>query len=770
VADPLEELRSTAREALPPYEGELAVPGLERPVEVLRDRWGIPYLSAASPEDLWFAQGFVQASERLFQIELALRAANGRLAGWFGEVSIPADRFARTVGFHRIGAREIGRWSEASLTMMRRFVDGARAWMAALPAPPLEHRLLAIEPDLPEGLEPWAAVFAYIAWGLSGNWDRELLRLRLSERPGADAGALLPPARSGSAELTAATTAGLDLRGLTGQLLDRLPRPSAQGSNNWVVAGSRTASGMPLLANDPHLLVQQPAAWFETHLRAPGYEARGVAFPFAPGILIGTTGHHAWGLTTVSGDVQDLYVERLDEGGTAAEVEGGWEPLAVHAETIEVRRADAVVFEVRESRHGPILDTATVGVAGSEFEPVEGTFALRWTAVDGLVEPATFVEMARAESFEEFRVAARGIHCPGQNVVYADNEGTIGYQCTGRHPIRRAGDGSAPVPGWTSEHEWDGWVPFDELPWSADPEGGVIATANHRVHDDAYPHLLGLDFHPPFRAERIAEVLRETPGISVERAAELQVDTVSIPARRLLPALLRADAPSGAGRWALALLGDWDGDLAAGSVAAAVYETWLGEIAARVLGRDDDPDTFAHYFAWREPFVCAALPAMLERDDPPPAGGTWAELLGNALESALAGLEAQLGPERKGWRWGALHHARFAHPMARLPGVGAMFVAADHELGGDEQTVLQAGVDARLGFDAVVVPSWRFVTDLGDPDASVAVLTTGQSGNPASPHWNDQAELWASGGVRPAPFTRAAVEAAADRSLRLSPG
>jgi penicillin G amidase len=768
VTDPLEELRSAAREALPPYEGELAVPGLERPVEVLRDRWGIPYLSADSLEDLWFAQGFVQASERLFQIELALRAANGRLAGWFGEVSIPADRFARTVGFHRIGALEIGRWSEASVTMLRRFVDGARAWVAAMPAPPLEHRLLAVEPDLPEGLEPWAAVFAYIAWGLSGNWDRELLRLRLSERPGADADALLPPARPGSAELTAATTAGLDA--LAGDLLDRLPRPSAQGSNNWVVAGSRTASGAPLLANDPHLLVQQPAAWFETHLRAPSYEARGVAFPFAPGILIGTTGHHAWGLTNVSGDVQDLYVERLDDDGTAAEFDGGWEPLLVHAESIEVRGADPFTFDVRETRHGPILDTAAVGVAGTEFEPVDGTFALRWTAVDGVVEPWTFVEMARAGSFEEFRSAVHGFGCPGQNIGYADADGTIGYQCTGRYPVRRGGDGSAPVPGWTSEHEWDGWVPFDELPWSVDPEGGVIATANHRVSDEAYPHLLGLDFHPPFRANRIADVLRETEALSIEHSVALQVDTVSLPARRLLPRLREAETTSDAGRWALDLLRDWDGDLAAGSAAAAVYETWLGEIAARVLRRDEDPETFARYFAWREPFVCAALPAMLERDEPPPGGGTWAELLGAALEDALAGLEARLGPERDTWRWGAIHHARFAHPMARLPSVGELFVAADHELGGDEQTVLQAGVDARLGFDAVVVPSWRFVTDLGDPDASVAVLTTGQSGSPASPHWNDQAGLWASGGVRSAPFTRPAVEAVADRSVRLSPG
>ncbi len=442
----------------------------------------------------------------------------------------------------------------------------------------------------------------------------------------------------------------------------------------------------------------------------------------------------------------------------------------MHTETIEVRGAEPVTFEVRETRHGPILDMAPVGVAGAEFEPVEGTFALRWTAFDGVVQPSTFVEMAQAGSFGEFRAAVHGFGCPGQNIVYADADGTIGYQCTGLYPVRRSGDGAVPVPGWTSEHEWEGWVPFEELPWSKDPAIGFIATANHRIHDDDYPHLLGLDFHPPYRAERIAEVLRDLPGISIEHATALQVDTVSLPARRLLPMLRSVPADDESSRWALELLGAWDGDLRADSVAAAVYETWLGHIAVEVLGRDDDPETFDHYFAWREPFVCSALPTMLEGDEPPPRGGSWEQVLASSLAAALHELETRLGPERDAWRWGALHRVRFAHPMARLPGVGSLFVAAEHELGGDEQTVLQAGIDARLGFDAVVVPSWRFVTDLADPDASVAVLTTGQSGNPASPHWNDQSELWASGGVRPAPFTRAAVESAAERSLLLVPG
>jgi penicillin amidase len=761
MPDPLDELREAANAALPPTQGELAVPGLREPVEVLRDRWGIPYLTATSLRDLWFAQGFVHASERLFQIDLALRASTGRLSELFADLTLPADRFARTVGWNRIGEREAERWNEDSRAMMRSFVDGARVFVEQMPAPPLEYALLGVAPELPEDLGAWASAFAYVAWGLSGNWDAELLRVRLRERfDDSLAEALLPP--------LAPDPSGLAAGALAGRLLEGLPRSRGQGSNNWVVAGSRTASGAPLLANDPHLLVGQPASWFEIHMRAPGYEARGVAFPFAPGIVIGTTAHHAWGITNVTGDVQDLYVEHLSDDGAAAEFDGAWEPLTVHVETIAVRGGEPVTIRARETRHGPLLDTVPVGVAGDAFEPLEETIALRWTAADGLLEPGALIDLVRATSFEDVREALRKLSCPGQNFVYADVDGTIGYQCTGRYPVRRSGDGSAPVPGWTSEHEWDGWLAFEDLPWAKDPGRGWIVTANNRIHDAGYPHLIGRDFHTPFRAERIAELLDADPTLDVNAAARMQVDTVSLPARRLLPRLLETTPVTEEAAAALAALREWGGDLRADSYAALVYQTWLGSIAARVLGAAEDRATFDAYFGWREAFTCAALPGLLETQ--PPRGGSWGDLLAEALEDTLIWLRDRLGVDREGWRWGAMHRVRFAHPLARLPMVGELFVAAEHEIGGDEQTVLQAGVDARLGFDAVVIPSWRVVVDFADVDRSAAVLTTGQSGNPVSPHWNDQSELWARGELRQCPLTRPAVEAAAERSLTLLPG
>jgi penicillin amidase len=767
VGDWAEELRGAAEASLAPLEGEIVLPGLREPVEVLRDRWGIPSIEAASLEDLWFAQGFVTASERLFQIDLALRAANGRLCELFAELTLPADRFARVVGFHRIGAHEAARWSDDSRAMVGRFVEGARAWVSAMPSPPVEHALLAATPSLPEDLGSWAAAFAYAAWTLSGNWDSELLRVHLAERfgPGA-AGTLLPPLPADPPNLAAGA--------LAGRLLDAIPRAPGQGSNAWVVAGSRTASGRPLLANDPHLLVQQPSAWFELHLRAPGYEARGVAFPFAPGILVGATPHHAWGLTNVTGDVQDLYEERLNDDATAAEFDGAWEPLTIHREEIAVRGGDPVAFDVRETRHGPILEMQTIGVGQVRYVPLGATYALRWTAADGVLEPTTLLDIVRATDFESFRDALRGLSCPGQNVVYADVDGTIGYQLTGRYPVRRIGDGSVPVPGWTPEHEWTGELAFEDLPWSRDPERGYVVTANNRPHDDAYPHLIGVDFHAPFRARRIAELIESAPApLDVDAIARFQTDTTSIPARTLLPRLGAAVEPVSEGRaWALGRLRDWDGDLRADSAAAALYNAWLARIAWRLLGADADRATFDRYAAWREAFVCLALPTLLESDPPAwaVAGGGWSEILGPALDEALAALVEALGADRDSWRWGALHRVRFAHVLARMPGLAPMFVAAEHELGGDEQTVLQGGFDGRAGFDAAVVPSWRFVADLSDLDASRAVLTTGQSGNPVSPNWADQSGAWIAGELRPAPVTTAGVREVAERRLSLRPG
>ncbi len=766
--DYLEQLRATAAAALFPEEGELSAPGLAEPVEVRRDTWGVPYIRAGSLEDLWFAHGMVTAGERLFQLDLLLRASNGRLSEVFADRTLAEDRFARTIGFHRAGRRLAAAWDDDSRRMHARFRDGVFAWIESMPAPPVEYVLLDLTPDLPRDEAAWASAFSYLAWTLSGNWDSELLRTWIRERAGEDAAAmLLPPAARVAPEVAAGA-----LRGeLVDALLGAAPRPRAQGSNDWVVAGSRTATGKPLLANDPHLLALQPGAWLECHLSAPDYEARGVALTFSPGVLLGTTAHHAWGVTNVSGDVQDLYREHLNEDRTASEYEGEWEPLATHRETIAIRGSDRPhELEVRETRHGPLIDTFVSGVTRPEYVELapNDTYALRWAGSEHGIRPSIVLGAARATSFEEFRAAALGVACPGQNFVYADVDGTIGYACTGAFPVRRAGDGTVPVPGWSAEHEWDGWIPPDELPWAKDPGRGFLATANNRPHDEAYPHLIGLDFHSPHRALRIAVALEASDDHTLEGMARLQNDTVSLAARETLPMLLELAPYDEEQERVLDLLRPWDGDMASSSAPAAVFAVWSRAIGRRVLEPRLGEDLFRHYHAWREPFQCEALPALLRERN---TDGAWIDddLLRAALEDAIGELRERLGDDPIRWRWGSLHRLRLAHALASIPGLEPLFTAADIPFAGDEQTVMQGGFDAREGYDVAVIPSWRGVYDLADLDRSIGVLPTGVSGNPASLHWNDQTELYAAGEYHALPFTREAVEAATVATLRLVP-
>ena len=717
MTDPI---RSMAEPSLFPLEGELRAPGLSAPVTVERDAWGVPRITAATTDDLWFAQGLVTAGERLFQLELLLKVATGRLSELFGEPTYDDDAFTRTIGLNRAGVRHADEtWTDADHAMHARFRAGVRAWIDAMPAKPVEYQLLDLDPDLPDDPAPYAAAFAFLAWNLSNNWEAELLRAELDDRCGrALSDALLPVATAGG----------------------------GVGSNNWVVAGSRTASGTPLLANDPHLLVTQPGTWIEFHLRAPGYDARGVSVPFTPGIFLGTTPHHAWGVTNVTGDVQDLFEEQLNDDGTAARFRDGWEPLTVHEEQIVVRGEPTPrVVIVRESRHGPIVTHGVTGLLTSRYRALDRTYALRWTGHDETLRPSLALEVVGATDVEAFRTAVQQIVCPGQNFVYADVDGATAYQCTGRHPVRTSGDGTRPVPGWDGEHEWLGFIPDDELPFERDPDRGWIATANHDIQPPGYPHLISKDFHRSNRHDRIAELLEARDHHDVASMQAIQIDTVSLAAHAVLPALLKIEARGQRQVDAVAALATWDGDLTARSHEAAVFEVWVRSIMRRLLADRLGEELFAAYRGFGETFLCLVLPELLEhgtdRVDP------------DAIRAALDDALDQVGDRT----WGELHTLALTHPLARIPGLDVVFTAAAFPIGGDDQTVAQAGSDPLLGFRPAVIASVRAVYDLGDPERSVTVLPSGISGNPASPHWADQSELYATGTAKPAGFATHAL-------------
>jgi penicillin G amidase len=704
MSDPI---RAMAAASLFPLEGELTANGLGGSVTVERDRWGVPRITAPSLDDLWFAQGFVTAGERLFQLDLQLRLATGRLSEIFGELTYDDDVFMRTIGLNRVAERHASRWSDDDHRVHERFRAGVRAWIDQAPAKPVEYQLLDLEPDIPDDPATFAAAIALLAWSLSNNWEAELLRAELDEGVGRDTADLLLP-----------NSAGTPL-----------------GSNNWALGGARTASGAPLVAGDPHILVTQPGIWLELHLRAPRYEARGVSLPFLPGIVLGATPHHAWTATNVTGDVQDLVEERLNHDGTAALFRDTWEPLTIHEEPIVVRgEPEPRTLRVRESRHGPILSHGVAGRARTVYRPLARPYALAWTGADATLSPSAVVAVARANGFDAFREAVLRTACPGQNFVYADVDGTIGYQCTGRYPIRAQGDGTRPVPGWDGEHEWVGWIPDDELPTERDPDRGWLATANDDIQAPGSRHLIGADFHASNRKDRIAALLGEHSDHDVASMLAIQVDTVSLAAAAVLPALCKLEPATDRQREALERLGSWNADLRADSREAALYEVWITAITRRLLADRLGDELLTAYLDFRETFVTQTLPAIL-------ASGADRDTLLAALDDALD----EVGDRT----WGDIHTLTLAHPLARIPGLDAVFVAAAIPFGGDQDTVCQGALDARLGHRPAVVPSLRAVWDLEDLERSVSVVPSGVSGNPASPHWADQAELFAAGEAKP---------------------
>ena len=539
--------------------------------------------------------------------------------------------------------------------MHERFRAGVAAWVEAMPSPPVEYTLLDLRPEIPDAVGPWAAAFVYLSWGLSGNASEELMRAWIAERAGPEAARALVPSSPDSSAVPA-------FGALRGSVLDDTRRPGARGSNAWALSPALTATGGALLANDPHLEALQPGVWIEMHLSAPGYRARGVCLPWSPGIVLGTTAHHAWGATNVTGDVQDLFVEELSDDGTSVRRGEEWAPLIVHAETIEVRGADPVHLSVRETSHGPLIDRFPVGegetehVAADIGRPNTG-LALAWTGLEHAIQPSLAIEAASASSFETFRAAVAGVTCPGQNFVYADVDGTIGSTCTGVYPVRLGGDGTVPTSAADGGFAWIGEVGADELPWAVDPARGWLVTANDRPHDERYPHLIGRDFHAPHRAGRIAQQLEAREDHDVASTAALQVDTISLIAIEVVSALAALEPRSDDQRTALELLASWDGDLAAGSTAALVFQVWSNHVAARRLRSLLGDDLFERYHADREVWHCRVLSAVVSD------AGASEDVLA-AFDDAFAELRDRLGADMSAVAMGG------AAPAAPRPSSG----------------------------------------------------------------------------------------------------
>ncbi len=765
------------RRSVPSRRGTLRLGGLNATVEVIRDRWGVPHVFAQDLRDALFAQGFVHAQDRLWHMELARRLASGQLAEIFGPEALEADRLLRRVGLLRAAQAELSQTTPEGRAHLEAYAAGVNAFLQTVSGRlPPEFLILRFRP------RPWTtadsmAISKLTGWSLSGNWDTEIVRSWVVERLGPEVAALVEPLYP--AGLPVIVPPGAESRGLGLPVLDELREVEefagtrGGGSNNWVIDGTRSTTGKPLLANDPHLALQMPSIWYSMHLKGGDLNVTGVSLPGVPGVVIGHNERIAWGITAAMADGDDLFLERLNpDNPRQYEYKGEWVDGELLREEILVRGREPVVEEVLVGRHGPIISPAVPGETRA--------LAMRTTVAEASQAIQAVAALNLASDWQAFREALRLWPSPSLNFVYADVDGNIGYQMAGLVPVRARGHGLVPSPGWTGEFEWTGFVPFDELPSTANPDSHYVVTANNKIVEDDYPHFLSGEYIDGYRAQRIVDLLAAKETHSTDDFRAIQADLYSIPGRELAEHMLALQPSSEDARRALNFLRVWDGRLAADSVAATVVEAFFLDLLRRTLGEKLGP--LADYFLSKE--VHPAIPdggyfmrstswlLRLLREQPADwfPGQTWHEVMEQSLADAVADLRRQLGDDMSRWTWGRIHYAPFEHVLGRVRALRPIFNRGPVPIGGDMNTVANACyLGARPWGVYSFVASFRQIIDLSDFNRSIAIIAGGQSGHPASRHYADMIGPWSRGEYHPMLFDRAEVERHAEGRLTLTP-
>jgi penicillin amidase len=814
-------LATSVRRSFPDRGGDVEVPGLHGSVSVLRDDQGVPQLYADDADDLFAAQGYVQAQDRFFEMDLRRHITAGRLSELVGESkdALDADKVVRTLGWRRVAEAELPLLSASTRQYLQAYADGVNAYISGRSPHELGLEYAVLDLQLPDyRVEPWTPVDSLawlkaMAWDLKSNYDDEITRARLSAYlstrrieqlyppyPTDVHAPILPSSDSSqsASDVPAGTLAaagaasGRSALALAQRALDSVPalmgRGDGIGSNSWVVSGRMTKSGKPLLANDPHLAPHVPSLWYQMglHCRQVSascpFDVAGFTFSGTPGVIIGHNGKVAWGFTNLGPDVTDLYLERII--GQSVEYDGKYQPVQTRSETIKVRGGHDVPLTIRSTRHGPLLSDVLDEVKDAGRDQADGSqdaptydVALAWTALTpGRTADAIFA-IDTANDWEQFRAAAAQFEVPSQNLVYADVDGNIGYQAPGKVPVRTGYDGRWPVPGWTSKYKWSSYVPFDQMPHVLNPAEGFIVTANQQVQASPEPFLTD-DWSYGYRSQRIRDLLERRTGLTVADMSKIQFDNRNGMAPTLVPLLLatsfKADPFT---REAQDLLRGWAYTQPPDSAAAAYYNAvWRNLMRLGFddeLGEDLQADGGDRWFE-----VVTSL--LKRKSDPwwdnratPGAIENRDEILRQAMVSARLELTRDLGKDVSRWQWGRLHRLELEHtPLggSSVPGpIRAMFNRGPVELGGGSALVDATGWDANVGYQVSWVPSMRMVVDLSNLDQSTWVNLTGASGHPFDAHYNDQNDHWATGRSYPWPFSQQAVEDAQSDELVLKP-
>jgi penicillin G amidase len=812
------------RRSFPQTSGEVrpaavfSAQGLSNPVEIYRDAYGIPHIFASNQYDLFFTQGYVHAQDRFWQMDFWRHVGSGRLSELFGDSQVETDQFLRTLGFARIARQEIEHMDAGSIAVLQAYADGINAYLAERTgsALSLEYAVLGL---INSGYqpEPWEPLNSLtyakmMAWDLGGNMSAEIARAvklqSLSPEQMADiyppypddnpvvAPGFKPDARSNaSAEILNTLP---DLAPLFYSINEKSASLSSLlgsgfegiGSNNWVVSGDLTASGMPLLADDPHLGVQMPSIWYQNGLyctpKGPEcpYEVTGFSFASAPGVVVGHNGRIAWGVTNLGPDVQDLFIERINpQNPHQYEVNGEWVDMDLVVETLQVAGGDPVELTVLSTRHGPLISDVYAPLddfferSGLTVPQGQYAIALRWTALEPSYIFRAILGYNQAQNWEEFRQALRDFDVPSQNFVYADVDGNIGYQMPGKVPIRASGNGSLPVPGWNDDYAWTGYIPFEELPQSFNPPEGYIVTANNAVVDEDYPYFISRDWDRGFRARRIVDMIEGHPRpIDVAFFQQMHGDNKDLNAENLVPIIMQLHLDDERLESARRNLEGWDYQAHMDSGPAALFQVfwknllelafssklpeshpatgsaiWI-DLARRMLEQPDSP-------WWDNPHTS-------EREDRD-------QIFHQAFAAAVDELEGLQGSDPARWNWGDLHTFTFRNPTLGISGpepIRTLFNRGPFRASGGSSIVNATGWNpASSSYEVRSLPSMRMIVDLSDLSNSWASNTTGQSGHAYHPHYIDMVEDWRHIRYHPMLWGREAVEAAAVDRLRLAP-
>ncbi len=744
------------RSALPKTEGEVHVRGISNNISIIRDASGVPHIEGTSLADVSFALGFVHAQDRLWQMEVNRRIGAGRLSEVLGSAALSKDKFLRTVGFYQAAKQTYNHLSDETKILFKAYTAGVNAQLemhkGALPP---EFLILNMKP------EKWTVTDSLVwmkmmSWDLSSNLWRELERMRLLKTlspqrvleilppyPGDDPYAL--PDFSAYYK-----TSQLDLDKLVAAFPP--PLPEGAGSNNWVVDGSRTQSGLPLLANDPHLGLAAPSLWYFAHLKTPSLDVIGATLPGLPSIILGRNNHIAWGYTNTAPDVQDLYLEQVDPADPSRyKTPDGWEPFTERQETIKIKDADPVVITVRTTRHGPVISDILSSTADDLADNT--VLALAWTGLSEKdITPDSAAPMMRAKNWTEFKSAIQNFTSPQQNMVYADVEGNIGFYAPALVPVRKAENlakGRLPSPGWLAEYDWQGFIPFNELPQGYNPKNGQFYSANQKIVDGKYPHFITSDWASPYRANRIAERLEQEDMHSMETFLDIQSDTFSKMAEDLLVILLTTKPLDELSRKALTELSIWDGRMTKSAVAPLIFNAWMKTLNKAVYA-DELGTLFASYYRQRPLFLKNVLSNVNRQ-------GIWcdnietqdlevcADILQISLQDALVDLQARYGENMQDWRWGQAHIAHSTHtPFSRVPPLNKLFDITVPSMG-DTYTVNVGRHnigDEKAPFANTHAASIRTIYDFSNLNKSLYIHSTGQSGIFFSPFYDDMAADW----------------------------